>query len=177
MNIVCGEDENKSNSFYINYISIEKETNDLLEKHKHYLSNDLYSGYEKIFDYSISSFKIKDINEFKASYRSISDEDIIRNLIKWVKYLPYPKHNKIMLKLFRDSYHKYGDHIRKIVDSDYVYSRIRNPTKRMLWFIFEEWVNETVEKTYYDENRFNGILYDIFKFINDNEILFKTCTF
>lgn len=149
--------------------NIELLTSDLLEKHKHYLSQDLFSGYSDGFDDDIKKFKIQNLKNFKEKYRSISDEIIIKNLVKWIKYLPYEGHNKIMRDLLLSTYSRYGDHIRKIIDCSYVYSMINDPLKKILWFIFEEWVNEVVEKTYYDTLRFNSIMYDILRFINDKK--------
>ena len=149
--------------------NIEVLTNDLLEEFKHYLSQDLFSGYNDGFDDDINKFKIHNLKKFKDKYRSISDEKIIKSLVKWIKYLPYEGHNKIMRDLLLSTYYRHGDHIRKIIDCNYVYSILNDPLKRILWFIFEEWVNEVVEKTYYDTLRFNSIMYDTLKFINDNK--------
>ena len=79
--------------------NIELLTNDLLEEFKHYLSQDLFSGYNDGFDDDINKFKIHNLKKFKDKYRSISDEKIIKSLVKWIKYLPYEGHNKIMRDL------------------------------------------------------------------------------
>ena len=61
-------------------------------------------------------------------------------MIKWLKYLPYEGHNKILVKLICNSFDRYADHLRKTLDSNNVYSKLFDPLKRMLWFLFEEWL-------------------------------------
>lgn len=148
---------------------LDIKTNLLLNKHLHYLSDNLYDGYESDEDLS---FRIGDEIIFKSIYRSISDVNIIRKLIKWIKYLPYENHNIIMLEMIFDVFNRYGDHLKKIINGNYIYSIIVNPLKRILWILLENWINEYVEKTYINDDRFNSILYDILNFVTSNSKLF-----
>ena len=161
--LIFGEDISKSND-------LDSKTDLLLRKHSHYLNTDLFDGYDS--DNENINFRIGYLSIFKSTYRSISDETIIRKLIKWIKYLPYENHNKILVKLICDSFSRYADHLRKTLDSNYVYSKIYDPLKRMLWFLFEECLNEVVEKTFFDVNRFNSIMYDVLNFVTNNKKLF-----
>ena len=160
-----GEDILKSND-------LDDKTDLLLIKHKHYLSCDLFDGYDSDIEDDSINYRIGDKTIFKSIYRSISDETIIFSLIKWLKYLPYEGHNKILVKLICDSFDRYADHLRKTLDSNYIYSKIYDPLKRMLWFLFEEWLNEVVEKTFFDVNRFNSMMYDTSNFVTNNRKLF-----
>lgn len=167
--------ENRSSKFQVNELvndELYNNMNLLLKKHTHYLSDDLYDGYESDISYEDLSFRIGDKTIFKSIYRSITDENIIKKLIKWIKYLPYKDHNLIMLELIFGVFKNYGDHLKKIIDSKYVYLKLEDPLKRILWYSLENWINEYIDKTYFSVDRFNSVLYDTLNFITTNNKLF-----
>ena len=72
--------ENRSSKFQVNELvndELYNNMNLLLKKHTHYLSDDLYDGYESDISYEDLSFRIGDKTIFKSIYRSITDENII----------------------------------------------------------------------------------------------------